>query len=96
MSAKRTGRRAEEAAASPDRVRAARRPPERSRSKAAARGLRLAAKAQADLLAAANAALRELRRLDALVECRREAYIGLRDALHGLDALDGPQPPYSR
>jgi hypothetical protein len=82
-----------ETAMSLDRIRGANRLNPHPKSKTAGRRLALEAKAQANLLVAANAALRELRRLDALVECRADTYLGLRDALHSLDALDGPQPP---
>ena len=60
-----------------------------ARSKAAGRRLVLEAQAQADLLTAANAALRELGRLDGLgAIVRPGAHLGLRSALHALDALD--------
>lgn len=52
----------------------------------------LEAQATADLLAAANAALRELRRPDGLTirgfRRRNGVYLGLKNALFHLDALD--------
>ena len=63
------------------------------KSKAKGRRLVLEAQAQEDLLAAANAALAELARLDGLSTDRKSgvrpaAYLGLRNALFHLDALD--------
>jgi len=62
-----------------------------NRSKVAGRRLVLEAQAQADLLVAANAALRELERLGRMPSSRRVrpgALLGLKNALHALDALD--------
>lgn len=63
------------------------------KSKAAGRRLVLEAQAQEDLLVAANVALAELERMDGLAaegrfRCRRGPYLGLRNALWHLDALD--------
>jgi len=70
--------------------------PGHPKSKAAGRRMALEAQAREDLLVAANAALAELRRLHAWtaaatdrgMRVRPGAYLGLRDALHALDALD--------
>jgi len=74
--------------------------PKHANSKAAGRRLVLEAQAQEDLLTAANRALAELGRLDKLAtdarfcrsprsRVRRGVYLGLKNALWHLDALDG-------
>ena len=65
-----------------------------NKSKVAGRRLVLEAQGQADLLVAANAALRELARQDQMNggsvarRVRPGAYLGLKNALHALGALD--------
>ena len=77
----------------PSRAKPRRAKPNRANSKAAGRRLVLEAQAQEDLLVAANDALAEMERMDGLTtdrrsQCRRGPYLGLRNALHALDALD--------